>query len=364
MSGTGHGRGGARGGRGPGGARGGRSSGRPAGSRPAGAGPSTPGSRQHRGGQRGGQRTRTSAVGARQGTGTAHRVAVPVPAELVAGRSSEAAEDAETVAANDRRALWLVSSRAAVAGVLAGLVAGVVVGVVAGAAAGLAAGLAAVVAVGAACGVFARWAGAALPVRSLGARAPGPDELPRLRNLVEGLCATMGVEPPEVLVVDHPGANALALARPGTSSCLVVTAGLEPSLSVVELEAVLAHELVRVKLHDTVVAAAALAVTAPLAGAGGRGAARVRALLGPARAFRADRRAAAVVRYPPGLAAALERMLSVAAATRPAPAPWDRGRVARCTRPLWVDPVGGDDDVPRLGNLDHTAVRAAALGLE
>jgi Zn-dependent protease with chaperone function len=291
-------------------------------------------------------------------------VAAPVPPELVAGRSNDAAEDAVTVAVNDRRALWLVSSRAAVAGGLAGAVAGVAAGLVTGAGAGLAAGLAVAVVVGVVCGAFLRWAGGGLVVRSLGARAPGSDELPRLRNLVEGLCATMGVEPPQVLVVDHPGANALALAGPGRSSYLVVTAGLEPSLSVVELEAVLAHELVRVKLHDTGVAAAALSVTAPLAATGGRGAERVRALLGPSRAFRADQRAAAVVRYPPGLAAALERMVSVAVASRPLPTPWERGRIARCTRPLWVDPVGGDDTVEQLGNLDHTAVRAAALTIE
>ncbi len=293
-----------------------------------------------------------------------HRVAVPVPPEVAAGRSSEAAGDAETVAANDRRALWLVSSRSAAAGVVVGVVLGVVEGLVAGAGAGIAAGLASAVVVGVACGVLVRRGTTGLVVRSLGARSPGAGELPRLRNLAEGLCATMGVEPPEVLVVDHPGANALVLARPGRSSCLVVTAGLEPSLSVVELEAVLAHELVRVKLHDTEVAAAALGVTAPLAMTGSRGAGRVRALLGPSRAFRADQRAVAVVRYPPGLAAALERLLSVAASTRSAPAPWERGRVARCTRPLWVDPVGADDDVAQLGNLDHTAVRAAALALE
>ncbi len=286
-----------------------------------------------------------------------------MPPALAAGRSSEAAEDAETVAANDRRALWLAGSRAVVAALVGGAVAGVVGGVVAGTSAGLAAGLVAAVVVGVVCAASVRWAAGDLVVRSLGARPVRPDELPRLRNLVEGLCATMGVEPPEVLVVDRPCANALALARSARASWLVVTAGLEPSLSVVELEAVLAHELVRVKLHDTRVAAAALALAAPLAALRGRSDARVRSLVGPSRLFRADQRAAAVVRYPPGLASALERLLAVAESVRPAPAPWEGGRVARCTRPLWVDPVGAGD-VPREGDLDHTAVRAAALALE
>ena len=35
---------------------------------------------------------------------------------------------------------------------------------------------------------------------------------------------------------------------------LVVTSGLEQSLTLVELEGVLAHELVHIKRHDTVVA--------------------------------------------------------------------------------------------------------------
>lgn len=317
----------------------------------------------HRADQRSGHRGRPDTHRTRATTGVPNRTSVPVPPEVLAGRSSEAAEEAETVATNERRALWLVASRVTVVALLAGVVAGAVAGLVGGGGAAVAAGLAVVVVVGLVGVGLLRWAGSGAVVRSLGARPAGPEELPRLRNLAEGLCATIGVASPDIMVVDHPGANALALARPRRPSVLVVTAGLESSLSVVELEGVLAHELVRVKLHETELAAAALAVTAPLAAVGGRGADRVRSLLGPSRAFRADQRAAAVVRYPPGLAAALERLLVVASSTSPAPAPWERGPIARSTRPLWVDPVGADD-VPREGNLDHTAVRAAALALE
>ena len=57
--------------------------------------------------------------------------------------------------------------------------------------------------------------------------------------------------------------NALALGRDQKSAILVVTSGLEESLGLVELEGVLAHELVHIKRNDTVLSAVAVIVALP-----------------------------------------------------------------------------------------------------
>jgi heat shock protein HtpX len=201
-------------------------------------------------------------------------------------------------------------------------------------------------------------------LRALGARPSNEWEHPRLHNLVDGLCATMGLPGPAIWVVDSPVPNALALGHDPDSASLVVTSGLDRSLTLVELEGVLAHELVHVKRHDTVLAAVAVVSKAPWAVVAGtdRATERVHALVGRGRELSADQRAAAVVRYPPGIASALESMSG--APDRPASWPPGRGRLAALTRWLWIDPmVGAPADEPREGNLDDTRVRAAALSL-
>ena len=217
-------------------------------------------------------------------------------------------------------------------------------------------------------GSFAAWAAAPrLVVRALGARPSDEFEHPRLHNLVDGLCATLGLPGPAVVTVDSPVPNAMALGRDPDAAILVVTTALDSELSLVELEGVLAHELVHIKRHDTAVSAPAAAMAALLSFVVGttRAGETVHTLVGRGREFAADQRAAQVVRYPPGLEAALGSM----AATHGGGAAWppDRGRVAMLTRWLWVDPrpTGpgqrhGSDEV---GNLDDTMVRAAALAL-
>ena len=196
-------------------------------------------------------------------------------------------------------------------------------------------------------------------VRALGARRSDPADHPRVHNLVEGLCATMGLPPPAVFVVSDPSPNALAVGPEPRRAALVVTSGLDQSLSLVELEGVLAHELVHVKRRDTATAGAAVAVVAPLAALTGSGAGLVRALIGPGREFVADQRAASIVRYPPGLGSALETMIS---APNPGSSwPPGPGRTAAITRWLWIDPMVGSRAESAEGNLDDTGVRAAAL---
>ncbi len=272
-------------------------------------------------------------------------------------RSRESSEESRAIRANHRRAQRLC--------LVPGLVIGVVVGVVL-AAVGLPVPLAAVAFVVVASAVLvALWQRAPGAVlRSVGARPSEEADRPRLHNLVDGLCATMGLPRPAIAVVDSPVPNAMAIGRDPATATLVVTTGLDHALTLVELEGVLAHELVHIKRHDTVLATVAVSVLAPASLLLGIPSAtdRVHSVIGRGRAFDADQRAAGVVRYPPGIGSALESMLEGA---HPSDSwPPGQGRTAALTRWLWVDPmVGAPAGESMEGNLDDTRVRAAALSL-
>jgi len=272
-------------------------------------------------------------------------------------RGGDGGNEAAAVRANRIKAIRIC----AVPGAVTGFVVGVVVialglPVVIGAAALV------VVAVG-----LVLWQCAPRAVlRAVGARPSREWEHPRLHNLVDGLCATMGLPAPVVCIVDSPVPNAMAIGHDPGSASLVVTSGLEGSLTLVELEGVLAHELVHIKRHDTVVAGVAVTTTAPLAALTGvvAGAERVHRLIGKGRAYDADQRAARVVRYPPGIGSALDVMVERSRSPRPVAWPPGRGRTAALTRWLWIDPmVGATAGESMEGNLDDTRVRAAALAL-
>lgn len=217
-------------------------------------------------------------------------------------------------------------------------------------------------------GSAAIWAASpSLVVRALGAHPSEELEHPRLHNLVDGLCATLGLPGPTVVTVDSPLPNAMAVGHRPDAAFLVVTTALDSQLSLVELEGVLAHELVHIKRHDTAVSAPSvvIAVLFSLVTGTTRAAETVHRWVGPGREFAADQRAAQVVRYPPGLEAALEAMT----ATHRAAVMWppSRGRVSLITRWLWIDPrptgPGQADRGDEPGNLDATTVRAEALAL-
>jgi Zn-dependent protease with chaperone function len=270
-------------------------------------------------------------------------------------RQSEGSEEASVVRGNRRRAGVLC--------VTPGLLAGAVVGIVLVALGLPLIGVMALVVVAVVLSVWLWRAAPGIVMRSVGGQPSDEWEYPRLHNLVDGLCATMGLPRPTVCIVDSPVPNAMAVGRDPATALLVVTSGLDRSLTLVELEGVLAHELVHIKRHDTVVAALAVVTTIPWAVVAGtsKGADRVHTLIGRGREFSADQRAAGVVRYPPGLCSALEVMME-----RPAPiAPWPpgNGRAAALTRWLWIDALTAPGEPSVEGNLDDTGVRAAALSL-
>jgi Zn-dependent protease with chaperone function len=278
-----------------------------------------------------------------------------VAAAAAAAASSAASEAADRlVAENRRRARWLA--------LLAGLVPGLVVGAVLAALGLLIVAAAAFVVITAVVAAVV-WRGATSFVLSrIGARPARPSELPRLANVVDGLCATFGVPVPDLMVVNDAVPNACALGRDPSSAVLVVTTGLLGSFGLIETEGVMAHELAHVKRCDTVLAQVAVLVLSPWTVLFGRDRLLHRAV-GRGRGYEADQLAVTAVRYPPGLRDALAVMAS---APPPGPASVFSPRRLAVTRWLWVDPMvgrrpGTGPDADTEGELDATSVRIAAL---
>jgi Zn-dependent protease with chaperone function len=276
-----------------------------------------------------------------------------LPVEAVGLADPVATELAKAVAANRRRATAIVAVPAVLVfgvGVALGTaITSVLVGVVIGAV--LAAALVASLQRG----------GRAIVLRSLHAVPVDEDAVPGPATQVEGLCASMGLSPPALFVVDDPTPNALALGRGQHHAALVLTTGILELLDPVALEAVLAHELAHVKRCDITPATAGAAL-AVLFGVGAQEAGTVlHRVLGRGREFAADRHAVRVTRYPPGLRQALGEMTGQEAAGGLA-----ARRAGQVTRWLFTVVLPersgrrpGDDEIT--GELDAPQVRMAAL---
>ena len=144
------------------------------------------------------------------------------------------------------------------------------------------------------------WTAEPLARRAVGGRPADPavKSHARLINLVDGLCATVGVRQPEVRVRDADGLNAAACGRRRRTATLVATRGLLDELTRVELEGVVAQLLTRIRTYDILPAT----VTVATLGIGAT-------LLSPPEPLTAmDRAAMSFTRYPPGLTSALEKM--------------------------------------------------------
>jgi heat shock protein HtpX len=84
----------------------------------------------------------------------------------------------------------------------------------------------------------------------LGAREYALAEDPILRSTTDRLAAQLGVLPPKIFLIDDLFPRAFAVGRGPRSSSLAVSTGLLGALPPLELEAVLAHELMHVRTRD------------------------------------------------------------------------------------------------------------------
>ena len=167
------------------------------------------------------------------------------------------------------------------------------------------------------------------------------DDEPRYHNLVEGLCVSAGLPKPDLYVIDDDAPNSFATGRNPDHAAIVVTSGLLGKLSRMELEGVLAHELAHIRNHDTLVTGLGTALVAlPLMPAGSLSSRLLATLVGRGRERDADISGVRLTRYPPGLAAALEKLRRDQATGLSA---------SRATAHLWISsPLDGEDGAGRL----------------
>ncbi len=156
-----------------------------------------------------------------------------------------------------------------------------------------------------------------------------PGAQPRLRNVVEGVCASNGLAEPNLHLTAGSAPNALVVGRRSGPASLVVTDGLIGHMRRIELEGVVAHLLTRVRAGQ--IAAETLAVVVagiPLAGAAELRVRALRWIVGDDHAMRADFDGVGMTRYPPGLTSALARMAEAEGVVRSAP---------RAAQHLWIN---------------------------
>jgi hypothetical protein len=147
-------------------------------------------------------------------------------------------------------------------------------------------------------------------LRRMGARPERPGEMVRVHNMLQQLALTVGVARPEVVVVDHPAVEVMVVGTSERNAHLVVTSATPALLDVVELEALLAHALVRLKDLAMLPGVVATGWLVPLARVLPAPAAWLWARLGPEGPEEVDYRTVRLTRYPPGLRSALESVVS------------------------------------------------------
>jgi heat shock protein HtpX len=210
--------------------------------------------------------------------------------------------------------------------------------------------MAATLALVAAAALLGYWKADAIALSLSHARPAEPHEHARLHNLVEGLCVAAGLRKPGVYVVDDDAPNAFAVGRGPRHASLAVTTGLLERMSRIELEGILAHELSHVKSYDVLVSSLAVVfVGLPLLAVPPLADRVVPVAVGRRREALADFGGVQLTRYPPGLAAALEKLKEDRTVVRSG---------SRATAHLWIEsPLArnaSDGGLPLHGRLFDT----------
>jgi heat shock protein HtpX len=89
-----------------------------------------------------------------------------------------------------------------------------------------------------------------------GARKIGPNDHPRLYNIVEEMQIAAGLKKmPDVYIIDDQALNAFAVGRDQDKAAVAVTSGLLSRLNRDELQGVIAHEMAHIKNRDVLLMA-------------------------------------------------------------------------------------------------------------
>jgi len=99
--------------------------------------------------------------------------------------------------------------------------------------------------------LFGYFQGDSILIRMSGAKKIGPDDHPRLYNIVEEMKIASGLEKmPDVYIIDDPALNAFATGRDPKRAAVAITSGLLQKLNRDELQGVIAHEISHIKNRD------------------------------------------------------------------------------------------------------------------
>ncbi len=169
----------------------------------------------------------------------------------------------------------------------------------------------------------------------------------RLATIVDRLSATFGLHDVAMRIVSDPGYNA-ALVPLGDGVVVFVSDALMRDFELIELEGVLAHLMARERLNALTRLCAASLSSLAFADA--------HRLAGLSIAYRADEVAAAGIRYPQGLANALEKCAKQTLSSQS----YFASERYNATRWIWFN-MFADRPSPLAGDLDDASVRSAAL---
>ena len=144
----------------------------------------------------------------------------------------------------------------------------------------------------------------------VGAREADEVAQARFFNVVDGLSVVVGVQKPQLCVVDSAFPIAMATASIKGDSYLVVSTGLGELLDRVETEAVIAHLLTRLRTTDIAIRTFVLSLSTVLSRCGLSAVGRQlsRRYVSAQAILVADSAACQITRYPPALVSALEKM--------------------------------------------------------
>lgn len=87
----------------------------------------------------------------------------------------------------------------------------------------------------------------AIILRISGAEPATETDYPRVHNIVDGLCVTIGVQKPDVYVIRDAAPNALVVAQGRGRNAIAVTSGLVGQLDRIQLEGVIAQLVARLR---------------------------------------------------------------------------------------------------------------------
>ncbi len=169
----------------------------------------------------------------------------------------------------------------------------------------------------------------------------------RLVTVLERLTATFGVDNVSAFIVEDAGYNA-CLVPNGENFSIFITSSMMKDFELIEIEAVVAHLLARVRMG--------LGLRQGLSAVEELSAEARATLAGIGSSYRADEVAAAAIRYPLGLAAALERC----ARHRHVKESFAHTSFYDQTRWVFFD-VHADRSEPDFADSDDVSLRALAL---